>query len=169
MRKVTTFLWFEKGAEEAVDLYVSLFEDAKIVNTSYVTEPVADEAGKVSGDADIKAGTVSTVDFELAGQNFTALNGGPMYKLTEAASIAVNCKDQNEIDKLWDELVKDGKVLSCGWLTDKWGVTWQIMPESLDIMMRDPDPAKAERVSEAMLAMEGKLDLATLERAYKGK
>src|SRR3989344_3874810 len=93
-----------------------------------------DEAAE---DAVVKAGEVSTVDFELAGQNFTALNGGPMYRLTEAASIAVNCKDQNEIDKLWDELAKDGKVLSCGWLTDKWGVTWQIMPESLDIRMRD--------------------------------
>src|SRR3989344_891229 len=169
MRKVTTFLWFDEAAEEAVDLYVSLFEDAKIVNTSYVTEPVADEASRISEDADVKAGEVSTVDFELAGQNFTALNGGPMYRLTEAASIAVNCKDQNEIDKLWDELAKDGKVLSCGWLTDKWGVTWQIMPESLDIMLGDPDPVKAERVSEAMLAMEGKLDLAELERAYKGR
>lgn len=169
MRKVTTFLWFEGQAEEAVDLYVSLFEDAKIVNTSYVTESVAEVADEVSEEAGIKAGTVSTVDFELAGQNFTALNGGPMYKFTEAISIAVNCKDQEEIDKLWDELSKDGKVLSCGWLTDKWGVTWQIMPESLDVMMRDPDPAKAERVSEAMLAMEGKLDLAELERAYRGK
>lgn len=169
MRKVTTFLWFEGHAEEAVDLYVSLFKDAKIVNTSYVTESVAKEAEIVSKEAGIEAGAVSTVDFELAGQNFTALNGGPMYKFTEAISIAVNCKDQEEIDKLWDELSKGGKVLSCGWLTDKWGVTWQIMPESLDVMMRDPDPAKAERVSEAMLAMEGKLDLAELERAYKGK
>lgn len=169
MRKVTTFLWFEGNAEEAVDTYVSLFSDAKIINTSYVTESVAKEAELLSKEAGIKSGTVSTVDFELAGQNFTALNGGPMYKFTEAISIAVNCKDQEEIDKLWDELSKDGKVLSCGWLTDKWGVTWQVMPESLDIMMRDPDPAKAERVSEAMLAMEGKLDLAELERAYKGK
>lgn len=168
MKKVITFLWFEGGAEEAVDLYVSLFEDAKIVNTSYVTESVAEEAEKVSEGAGIKSGTVSTVDFELAGQNFIALNGGPMYKFTEATSIAVNCKDQEEIDKFWDALSEGGKVLSCGWLTDKWGVTWQILPESLDVMMRDPDPAKAERVSEAMLAMEGKLDLAELERAYKG-
>jgi predicted 3-demethylubiquinone-9 3-methyltransferase (glyoxalase superfamily) len=162
MRKIVTFLWFEGRAEEAVDLYVSLFKDAKIVNTSYVTESVAEMAG-------IKSGAVSTVDFELAGQNFTALNGGPMYKFTEAFSIAVNCKDQAEIDRLWDALSKGGKVLSCGWLTDKYGVTWQIMPESLDVMMRDPDPAKAERVSEAMLAMKGKLDLAELEKAYKGE
>jgi predicted 3-demethylubiquinone-9 3-methyltransferase (glyoxalase superfamily) len=162
MRKIVTFLWFEGHAEEAVDLYVSLFKDAKIVNTSYVTESVAKMAG-------MKAGAVSTVDFELAGQNFTALNGGPMYKFSEAISIAVNCKDQAEIDRLWDALSKDGNIMSCGWVTDKWGVTWQIMPESLDIMMRDPDPVKAERVSEAMLAMEGKLDLAELEKAYKGK
>src|SRR5687768_14547908 len=122
MRKIVTFLWFEGHAEDAVDLYVSLFKDAKIVNTSYVTESVAEMAG-------VKAGTVSTVDFELHGQSFTALNGGPMYKLSEATSIAVNCKDQEEIDRLWDALSKGGKVLSCGWVTDKWGVTWQIMPE----------------------------------------
>lgn len=162
MRKIVTFLWFNNQAKEAVDLYVSLFEDAKIVNTSYVTESVAKAAG-------VKPGAVSSVDFELAGQNFTALNGGPMYKLTEAASIAVCCKDQEEIDKLWDALSKGGKVLSCGWLTDKYGLTWQIMPDNLDEMMRDPDPAKADRVSAAMLSMEGKLDKSELEKAYKGE
>ena len=159
MRKIVTFLWLNDQAKEAVDLYVSLFEDAKIVNTSYVTESVAEAAG-------VQAGTVSSVDFELHGQSFTALNGGPMYKLTEAASIAVNCKDQAEIDKLWDALSEGGNVMSCGWLTDKYGVTWQIMPESLDVMMRDPDPAKADRVSAAMLGMEGKLNLSELEKAY---
>jgi predicted 3-demethylubiquinone-9 3-methyltransferase (glyoxalase superfamily) len=162
MRKIVTYFWLEGHAEEAADLYVSLFKDAKIVNTSYVTESVAKEAG-------VKAGTVSTVDFELAGQNFTALNGGPFYKRTEATSILVNCKDQAEIDKYWDALVKGGKVLSCGWLTDKYGVTWQIIPESLDVMMRDPDVVKADRVSAAMLGMEGKLDLAELEKAYRGE
>jgi predicted 3-demethylubiquinone-9 3-methyltransferase (glyoxalase superfamily) len=169
MRKVVTFLWFEDHAEEAADLYVSLFKDAKIVHTSYVTESVAKEAGIVSKEAEIKTGAVSTVDFELNGQNFTALNGGPMYKFTEATSILVACKDQAEIDKFWDTLSKGGKVLSCGWVTDKYGVTWQIVPESLDEMMRDPDAAKADRVSEAMLSMEGKLDLAELEKAYKGQ
>jgi predicted 3-demethylubiquinone-9 3-methyltransferase (glyoxalase superfamily) len=162
MRKIVTFLWLNDQAKEAVDLYVSLFEDAKIVNTSYLTESVAEMAGK-------KAGDVSSVDFELAGQNFTALNGGPMYKLTEAASILVSCKDQEEIDKFWDALSKDGNVLSCGWVTDKYGVTWQIVPDNLDEMMRDPDPAKANRVSEAMLGMEGKLDKGALEKAYKGE
>lgn len=162
MRKIVTFFWLEGQAEEAADLYVSLFKDAKIVNTTYVTEAVAKEAG-------VEPGTISTVDFELAGQNFTALNGGPYYKRTEATSILVACKDQEEIDKLWDTLTKDGKVLSCGWLTDKYGVTWQIVPESLDVMMRDPDTAKADRVSAAMLGMEGKLDLSELEKAYKGE
>jgi len=162
MRKIVTYFWLEGDAEGAVDTYMSLFKDAKIVNTTYVTEAVAEMAG-------VKAGSVSTIDFELQGQNFTALNGGPFYKRTEATSILVNCKDQAEIDKIWDTLTKGGKVVSCGWLTDKWGVTWQIVPESLDIMMRDPDPVKANRVSEAMLGMEGKLDLAELEKAYKGE
>ncbi len=162
MRKVVTFFWFKENAKEAVDLYVSLFEDAKILRTSYLTESVAKEAG-------MKSGAVSSVDFELHGQSFTALNGGPMYKLSEATSIAVCCKDQAEIDKLWDALSEGGNVMSCGWVTDKYGLTWQIMPENLDEMMSDPDTAKANRVSEAMLGMEGKLDKAELEKAYKGE
>lgn len=162
MRKIVTFLWFNDHAKEAVDLYISLFENAKIINTSYLTESVAKEAG-------LEPGAVSSIDFELNGQNFTALNGGPMYTLSEATSIAVNCKDQEEIDNLWEALSKDGKIMSCGWLTDKYGLTWQIMPESLDIMMRDPDTAKADRVSAAMLSMEGKLNLSELEKAYKGE
>lgn len=162
MRKIVTFLWFNDQAKEAVDLYMSLFDDAKIINMSYLTKSVAEMAGK-------KAGDVSSIDFELHGQNFTALNGGLMYKFSEAMSIAVNCKDQQEIDRLWDALVDGGEVMSCGWLKDKFGVTWQIMPESLDAMMRDSDQEKADRVSEAMLGMEGKLDLAELEKAYKGE
>jgi predicted 3-demethylubiquinone-9 3-methyltransferase (glyoxalase superfamily) len=124
------FFWLNDRAEEAVDLYVSLFEDAKIIHTSFLTEAVAEAAG-------IDAGAVSSVDFELNGQNFTALNGGPMYKPSEATLIAVTCKDQEEIDRLWDALSQGGKIMSCGWLTDKYGVTWQIMPESLDAMMSD--------------------------------
>lgn len=161
MRKIVTFFWFKERAEEAVDLYVSLFENAKIVNKSYVTESVAEAAG-------VKPGTVSTVDFELNGQSFTALNGGPMYMLSEATSIAVNCKTQEEIDTLWEALSNGGKIMSCGWLTDRYGLTWQIMPESLDIMMRDPDTAKADRVGAAMLSME-KLNLSELEKAYRGE
>lgn len=162
MQKVVTYFWFNDQAEEAVNLYVSLFENAKTTNTTYLTESVAEMAGK-------KAGDVSTIDFELNGQNFAAINGGPMYKFSEAISIAVNCKTQKEIDKLWDALSEDGEVISCGWLKDKYGVTWQIMPESLDVMMRDPDPVKADRVSEAMLSMEGKLDISELEKAYRGE
>jgi predicted 3-demethylubiquinone-9 3-methyltransferase (glyoxalase superfamily) len=162
MQKVVTFFWMKDRADEAVNLYVSLFDDAKITRTSYVTQAVAEAAG-------IEAGSVSSVDFVLSGQNFTALNGGPMYKLSEATSIAVSCKDQAEIDKLWDALSEGGQVMSCGWVTDRYGVTWQIMPETLDAMMSDPDPVKAERVSTAMLGMEGKLDLGELERAYRGE
>jgi predicted 3-demethylubiquinone-9 3-methyltransferase (glyoxalase superfamily) len=161
MRKIVTFLWFDEQAKEAVDLYVSLFEDAKIINTSYLTESVAEAAGKKPGD-------LSSIDFELNGQNFTALNGGPMYAFSEAISIAVNCKTQEEIDTLWDALSEGGEIISCGWLKDRWGLTWQIMPESLDIMMRDPDPAKADRVSAAMLTME-KLNISELEKAYNGE
>lgn len=162
MRKIVTFLWLEGQAEEAADLYVSLLKDARIIDKVLVTEAVAKEAG-------IEAGSVSTIDFELAGQNFTALNGGPFYERTPATSILAACKDQEEIDKLWDTLTKGGKVLSCGWLTDKFGVTWQIVPDNLDEMMRDPDPVRANRVSEAMLSMEGKLDKAELEKAYRGE
>jgi predicted 3-demethylubiquinone-9 3-methyltransferase (glyoxalase superfamily) len=160
MRKIVTFLWFNDQAKEAVDLYVSLFDDAKIINTSYLTETVAKAAGKNPGD-------ISSIDFELNGQNFTALNGGPMYTFSEATSIAVNCKTQEEIDTLWDALSEGGEIISCGWLKDKYGLTWQIMPESLDIMMRDPDTVKADRVGAAMLTME-KLNISELEKAYRG-
>lgn len=162
MQKIVTFFWFNDHAKEAVDLYVSLFENAKIINTSYLTESVAQAAGK-------KAGDVSSIDFELNGQNFTALNGGPLYSFSEATSILVYCKTQEEIDKLWDALSDGGEVISCGWLKDRYGVTWQIVPEILDIMMRDPDTAKADRVSAVMLSMEGKLDISQLEKAYNAE
>jgi predicted 3-demethylubiquinone-9 3-methyltransferase (glyoxalase superfamily) len=161
MQKIVTFLWFNDQAKEAVDLYVSLFENARITNRSYLTETVANAAGK-------KAGDLSSIDFELNGQNFTALNGGPMFTFSEAISIAVNCKTQEEIDKLWEALSEGGETVSCGWLKDRFGLTWQIMPESLDIMMRDPDTAKADRVGAAMLSME-KLNISELEKAYRGE
>ena len=162
MRKIVTYFWFNDQAEEAVDLYVSLFEDAKITNITYLTESVAKEAGRAAGD-------VSTIDFELNGQSFAAINGGPMYAFSEAISIAVNCKTQEEIDRLWTALSEGGEIISCGWLKDKYGLTWQVIPESLDVMMRDPDAAKADRVSAAMLGMEGKLDISELEKAYRGE
>ncbi len=158
MQKIVTFLWFDDQAKEAVDLYVSLFENAKIINTSYLTESVAQAAGKTPGD-------LSSIDFELNGQNFTALNGGPMFAFSEAISILVYCNTQEEIDRLWEALSEDGEEISCGWLKDKFGLTWQIVPECLDIMMRDPDAAKADRVSAAMLGM-GKLNISELEKAY---
>jgi predicted 3-demethylubiquinone-9 3-methyltransferase (glyoxalase superfamily) len=161
VQKIVTFLWFNDQAKEAVDLYVSLFEDAKIINASYLTESVSKAAGK-------KPGALSSIDFQLNGQNFTALNGGPMYTFSEAISIAVNCKTQEEIDKLWEALSEGGEIISCGWLKDKYGLTWQIMPESLDIMMRDPDTAKADRVGAAMLGMD-KLNISELEKAYRGE
>jgi predicted 3-demethylubiquinone-9 3-methyltransferase (glyoxalase superfamily) len=161
MRKIVTFFWFNDQAEAAVNLYISLFEDAKIINKSYLTESVAEAAGK-------KVGDLSSIDFELGGQSFTALNGGPLYTFSEATSIAVNCKDQAEIDRLWEALTEGGEIMSCGWLKDKYGVTWQIMPESLDIMMRDPDTAKADRVAAVMLNME-KLIISELEKAYNGE
>ena len=105
----------------------------------------------------------------MHGQHFTALNGGPMYAFSEAISIAVNCKTQEEIDKLWEALCEGGEIISCGWLKDRYGLTWQIMPESLDIMMRNPDTAKADRVAAAMLSMDGKLNISELEKAYKGE
>ena len=160
MQKIVTFLWFNDQAKEAVDLYVSLFENAKIINTSYITESVAKGAGKT--------GDLSTIDFELNGQNFTALNGGPMFTFSEAISILVNCKTQEEIDHLWEALSEGGEKGSCGWLKDKYGLTWQIVPETLDIMMRDPDTAKADRVAACMLSM-GKLNISELEKAYKGE
>lgn len=160
--KIVTFLWFDDQAEEAVNFYASLFEDAKIVHTTYLTASVAEAAGKKPGD-------VSTIEFELNGQRFAALNGGPLYKFSEAISIAVYCKTQEEIDRLWDALSEGGEVLACGWLKDRFGVTWQIVPEVLDIMMRDPDPVKADRVARAMLGMEGKLIIRDLERAYNGE
>ena len=162
MQKIVTFLWFNDRAKEAVDLYVSLFENAKIINTSYLTESGAIAAGKKPGD-------LSTIDFELNGQNFTALNGGPMFTFSEAISILINCKTQQEIDHLWQVLSEGGEIMSCGWLKDKYGLTWQIVPESLDSMMRDPDSAKADRVTAAMLGMDGKLDISELEKAYQGE
>lgn len=163
MRKVVTFLWLENGAGEAVEHYQSIFGDnLKVSYTTRHTEATAEMAG-------VKAGDVQAIDFELFGQNFSMLNGGPTYKLNEAASIMVLCKDQAEIDKYWDALSEGGKTLSCGWLTDKFGVTWQIVPDNLDEMLRDPDHERANRVSEVMLSMEGKLDLHELERAYSGE
>jgi len=161
-QKITPFLWFDTNAEEAAKLYVSLFKNSKIGATARY-----DEAGaKASGQP---AGSVMTIEFELEGQRFVGLNGGPAFKFTEAVSFAVDCQDQAEVDYFWEKLTADGGQESvCGWLKDKFGVSWQIVPTALGEMMSDPDPAKAQRVMQAMLGMK-KIDIAGLKKAYEGK
>jgi predicted 3-demethylubiquinone-9 3-methyltransferase (glyoxalase superfamily) len=156
MQKIVTFLWFEDKAEEAVNFYTSLFKDSKIVNTMRYGE-----AGPGP------AGSVLTVDFQLNGQDFVALNGGPQFKFTEAISLLVNCEDQEEVDYLWQKLTADGGEESqCGWLKDKYGLSWQIVPTILNEMLSDPDPGKSGRAMQAMLQMH-KIDIPTIKRAYE--
>ncbi len=162
LSKITPCLWFDTQAEDAARLYVSLFEDSGIDRIS--------RYGKAGYEHHKKPeGSVMTVAFHLAGQSFTALNGGPMFKLSEAVSFQVGCDTQAEIDRLWDALIAEGGSPSqCGWLKDRYGLSWQILPSKLGEMMSDPDPAKVGRVSQAFLRM-SKFDLATIERAYRGE
>lgn len=153
-QKITTFLWFDHDAEEAARFYVSIFKNSKILSLSRYGE--AGPGPK---------GTAMTVTFELEGQQFIALNGGPYFKFTEAISLFVNCSTQEEVDDLWAKLSAGGQEGQCGWLKDKFGLSWQIVPSSLGSMLQDPDPERARRVTEAMLRM-GKLDNALLKRAY---
>lgn len=160
IQRITPFLWFESKAEEAVKFYTSIFKNSKILGiTRY------DEAGsKASGRP---KGSVMTVAFQIEGQNFTALNGGPVFKFSPAVSFVVNCKNQEEIDHFWSKLSKGGKPNQCGWLEDKYGVTWQIVPTVLVKMLQDKDKKRVSRVTEAFLKMK-KFDIATLKRTYKG-
>lgn len=158
MQTITPFLWFDDNAEEAVNLYVSLFKNSRIVKTV----PYNDEAAKMSKKP---TGSIMTIDFELEGQPFGAINGGPVYQFTPAISFAVDCKTQAEIDHYWDKLTEGGQVHQCGWLTDRFGITWQIVPAALKTMLADQDVAKTQRVMQAMFPMK-KLDIATLEAAY---
>ncbi|MBC8108679.1 MAG: VOC family protein [Anaerolineae bacterium] len=156
MQKITPFLWFDGNAEEAVNFYTSIFKNSKI--------------GRLSrcGDAGPgPKGSVLTASFELEGQAFMALNGGPKYKFTPAISLFVNCTTQDEVDSLWQKLSADGAPNRCGWLTDKFGVSWQIIPTALGDLMSDPDPQKSNRVMKAMLQME-KIDIARLQAAHAG-
>lgn len=159
MQKITPCLWFDNQAEEAVNFYVSIFKNSKIGSVARYGE----EGAKVSGRP---KGTVMTVTFQLDGQEFMALNGGPMFKFTEAISFIVNCKTQQEVDELWEKLSKGGEEGPCGWLKDKYGVSWQIVPIVLGEMLQDKDPEKSERVMKAMLQMR-KLDIKSLEQAYE--
>ena len=156
MQKITPFLWFDGNAEEAVNFYTSIFPKSKIVSVSR------------HGDAGPgPKGTVMDMTFELEGQQFMALNGGPQFKFTPAISLLVRCKTQAEVDRYWDKLSAGGQTIECGWLQDKFGVSWQIVPTVLFEMMTDKDPKKADRVMSAMMEMK-KLDIAGLERAYEG-
>ena len=160
MQKITPFLWFDDKAEEAANFYVSVFKNSK---TGDITR--YDEAGaKASGRP---AGSVMTIDFQLDGQEFVALNGGPHFKFTEAISFVVDCETQEEVDAFWEKLTQGGEEVQCGWLKDKYGLSWQITPTVLTEMLKDKDPAKAKRVMEAMLKMK-KIDIPTLKQAYEG-
>jgi len=155
MQKITTFLWFDNQAEEAAKLYVSLFKNSKVGSISRY------------GDAGPgPKGSAMMVNFQLDGQEFMALNGGPQFKFTPAISLFVNCETQQEVDELWDKLSEGGRKDRCGWLTDKYGVSWQIIPTALGKLMGDRDPEKSKRVMKAMLQMD-KIDIAALERAHQ--
>lgn len=157
MQKIVTYLWFDTQAGEAAEFYTALFKNSKITSTNYYGENMP-----------LPAGTVLTVAFELAGQEFVALNGGPVFKFTEAISLLVNCEDQAEVDRLWDALTEGGEEQQCGWLKDKYGLSWQIIPLGLTECIAGPDPAKAARAVQAMLTMK-KIDLAKIRQAYEGE
>ena len=162
MQKIVPCLWFDYQAEEAVNFYLSIFKDGKILNTSRYDQASAEVSGQ-------PAGSVLTVDFEMFGQTFMALNGGPIFKFSEAVSLVVNCKDQAEVDELWQKLTADGGQESqCGWLKDKYGFSWQIVPVALGEMMSSKDVLASQRVMKTMLNMK-KLDMAILEAAFQGK
>jgi len=156
MQKLTPFLWFDDKAEEAVSFYTSIFKNSKIMSIARYGDAGAEVSGRPKG-------TVMTVAFQLEGQEFVALNGGPQFKFTEAISFVVNCQTQEEIDEYWKKLSAGGQEVQCGWLKDKYGLSWQIVPTILGEMLSDPDPKKAERVMKAMLQMK-KIDIKSLAK-----
>jgi predicted 3-demethylubiquinone-9 3-methyltransferase (glyoxalase superfamily) len=157
MQKIAAFLWFDGKAEEAAEFYTSVFKNSKILNiTRY------GEAGPGP------KGTVMMATFQIEGQEFMALNGGPQYTFSPAISFFVNCETQAEVDELWDKLSAGGREMQCGWLQDKYGVSWQIVPKALMELMKDKDPVKSQRVFKAMLQMT-KIDIEGLKRAYRGE
>jgi predicted 3-demethylubiquinone-9 3-methyltransferase (glyoxalase superfamily) len=162
IQRITPCLWFDDQAEEAVEFYTAIFKNSRIVNISRYGEAGHEVHGR-------PAGTVMTVAFELDGQAFTALNGGPVFKFNEAISFQVHCETQEEVDYLWEKLSAGGdeKAQQCGWLKDRYGVSWQIVPGVLIDMLNDPDYGKSQRVMAAMLQMK-KLDIEELQRAYAG-
>jgi len=150
MQKITPFLWFDGQAEEAMNYYISIFKNSKVLSLNRAGE----------------GGPVISVTFQLDGQQFQALNGGPQFKFTEAVSLFVNCETQEEVDELWEKLSAGGEKSRCGWLKDKYGLSWQIIPTILGKLLNDPDPARAQRVLGAMLQM-SKIDIKTLQLAYE--
>jgi predicted 3-demethylubiquinone-9 3-methyltransferase (glyoxalase superfamily) len=156
MQKITPFLWFDDRAEEAMLFYTSVFKNSKVGEVSRYGEAGPGEPGKVM-----------SATFELEGQQFMALNGGPHFSFTPAISMFVNCETQAEVDELWDKLIEGGAPSQCGWLTDKFGLSWQIIPKALSEMLNDKAPEKSQRVMQAMMKMI-KIDVPTLKRAYEG-
>jgi predicted 3-demethylubiquinone-9 3-methyltransferase (glyoxalase superfamily) len=156
VQKITPNLWFDTEAEEAANFYTSIFKDSEVVSVMHYGE-----AGPRP------AGMVMTVTFRLQGQEFTGLNGGPEFKFNESISLLVNCESQDEVDEYWERLSEGGEEGPCGWLKDKFGVSWQIVPTVLDVLLQDKDPEKANRVMKAMLQMK-KIDIAGLQEAYDG-
>jgi len=154
-QKITTFLWFDGKAEEAAKHYTSIFKNSKILGTT-----------RYGNAGPGPKGSVMTVTFQIEGQEFTALNGGPQFRFTEAISLLVNCDTQKEVDELWSRLTAGGEEGPCGWLKDRFGLSWQIVPSALFKMIQDQDPEKSKRVMEAMFQMK-KIDIAQLERAYR--
>lgn len=157
MQKITTFLWFNDEAEEAMNHYVSIFPDSRVVGVT-----------RYGDEGPGPKGTVMTATFEIAGQEFIVLNGGPQFTFTEAISLLVKCATQEEVDELWDRLTEGGEGGPCGWLKDKYGLSWQIIPTTLFELLQDTDAEKAARVMRAMLQM-GKIDIGGLRRAYEGQ
>ena len=162
LQRINPCLWFDSQAEAAVALYTSIFKSSRVVSVTRYSEAGREKHG-------MRPGTVMTVAFELDGQSFTALNGGPIFKFSEAISLVVNCANQKEVDYYWEKLSAGGdpKAQECGWLKDKYGVSWQVVPTALIEMISDPDASRSRRVMEAMMQMK-RLDIATLERAYAG-
>ena len=156
MQKITPFLWFDTQAEEAMNFYVSIFKNSKVLSCSRY------------GDAGPgPKGSVMVAKFQLDGQDFMALNGGPHFKFTEAISLLVSCETQEEIDEMWEKLSEGGAKSQCGWLKDKFGLSWQIVPPILGELLQDKDPEKSKRVMAAMMKMT-KIEIATLKQAYDG-
>ncbi len=154
MQKITPFLWFNNNGEEAIEYYTSIFKNSRIGNISRYGEK-----------GPLPKGTMMSANFQLDGQEFMALNGGPHFQFSPAISFFVNCQSQEEVDELWEQLSAGGEKSRCGWLKDKYGISWQVIPKDLGVLLGDKDPIKSKRVMEAMLKMD-KIDIALLKNAY---